>query len=188
MTAYSSKLHIVIGGKTLRKNDPRLPDALRNIVSDEKTSGKWVGSTGNVSGLPRTDPERFRSLLENLIPLLRDLEVTNGILPDIEDRSWDGDPDVASAFIGKMDAGYQGIRVQLSASKGERLTDLAQQVQEWEIDALHATSSNVTWPHCPLHPNRHPLSPESRDGLASWCCPVTGDAFCGIGALNSQPH
>ena len=82
--------------------------------------------------------------------------------------------------------GSQGIRVQVSLPALERLADLADQLQEWEIEELAAAGRPATWPECPQHPATHPLAPQARSGQAAWCCPASGQVISVIGAL--RPH
>jgi hypothetical protein len=186
MNPYSSRLRITMAGKTVKRTDPRLPDSLREVIDDTAPPGPGVGGVDTTESSQRTEPEQFRRLLKAITPLLRDISATGAILPDIEDSSWDDDPDVISALIGKSGISYQGIRIRLSLSDVERLADLAQQVQEWEVEALWHTGRNSSWPECPIHPNRHPLSADMRDGYPSWYCPVTGAAISEIGALENS--
>ncbi len=80
-------------------------------------------------------------------------------------------------------AGAQGICVQVSLPPPERLADLADQLQEWEIEELAAAGRAATWPECPERPDSHPLAPQARGDRAVWCCPLSGQVISGIGAL-----
>jgi len=95
-----------------------------------------------------------------------------GILEEAHD---DLGPDCVCAWIQTPGgAGSWGIRVQVSLPAPERLADLADQLQEWEIDELAAAGRSATWPQCPQHPGTHPLAPQARGGQATWCCPASG--------------
>jgi hypothetical protein len=183
---YSSRLRITIAGETVKRTDPRLPDTLREVIDDTTLPGPGAGGADTTRGSQRTEPEQFRRLLKAIAPLLRDISATGALLPDIQDSSWDDDPDVISATIGKSGISYQGIRIQLSLPDAERLADLAGQVQEWEVEALWHAGRNSSWPECPIHRNRHPLSADMRDCRPSWYCPVTGAAISEIGALENS--
>ena len=138
---------------------------------------------------PLTDAERadLRAAME---PVLRDLRGSGAIVPDVvEQAREDLGPDCVPAWIqppgtaGSLVAGSQGIRVLLGLSLPERLADLADQLQEWEVEELAAAGRPATWPECPEHPDSHPLAPQARGGQAVWCCPRTGQAISAIGAL-----
>jgi ABC-type uncharacterized transport system ATPase subunit len=67
----------------------------------------------------------------------------------------------------------------------DRLADIAQQLQEWELEELAAAGRPATWPECPKHPDSHPLSPRVRDGVAVWSCPRTGRTEYAIGGVTT---
>jgi hypothetical protein len=141
---------------------------------------------------PLTDAER--GLLQAAAePILRDLRTSGAIVPDVVAEAHDDTgPDRVAAWIqppGRADArsvGSQGIYVQIDVSPPERLADLADQIQEWEVEELCAAGRPATWPECPQHPNTHPLTPEALRDQAAWCCPRTGQVIGAIGAL--QPR
>ena len=64
----------------------------------------------------------------------------------------------------------------------DRIAMVADQVQEWVIEALWATAP-TNWPPCPDHPGTHPLSANVANGAAVWTCPKDGSSFVAIGAL-----
>ena len=113
---------------------------------------------------------------------------SGAIVPDIlEEAHDDFGPDCVCAWIQTPGgAGSQGIRVQVSLPAPERLADLADQLQEWEIEELAAAGRPATWPECPQHPDTHPLAPQARGDQAAWCCPASGQVISVIGAL--QPR
>ncbi len=140
---------------------------------------------------PLTDAERvvLRATIE---PILRDLRTSAAIVPDVvEEAHDDTGPDRVPAWIQPPNSanyhgvGSQGIYVQVDLSPPERLADLADQVQEWEVEELSAAARSATWPECPLHPNSHPLAPQVRGDQAAWCCPSSGQVIAAIGALRS---
>jgi hypothetical protein len=134
-----------------------------------------------------TDAERAE-LRANLEPVLQDMRSSGAIVPDIGEEAHDDlGPDCVCAWIHSPGGvGSQGIRVQVSLLAPERLADLADQLQEWEIEELAAAGRPATWPECPQHPGTHPLAPQARSGQAAWCCPASGQAISVIGAL--RPH
>jgi hypothetical protein len=133
---------------------------------------------------PLTDDESAE-LNAPLGAVLADLRATGAIVPVIHEQAHeDLDPDVVSAWIESPHGGSgMGIRVYLSQLPAERLADLADQIQEWEVEELSADGRPATWPECPLHPGTHPLSAQPRAGRAAWCCPETGQVISPIGAL-----
>jgi len=133
-----------------------------------------------------TDSERTE-LRANLEPVLRDIRVSGAIVPDVVEQAYeDAGPHVVSALIqhGQEHAGGRSIQVRLGQPPADRLADLADQLQEWEVEELAAAGRPATWPECPGHPDSHPLSPEARDGEAAWCCPASGQVVCSIGTLH----
>lgn len=134
-----------------------------------------------------TDAERAE-LRANLEPVLRDMRSSGAVVPDIlEEAHDDFGPDCVCAWIQTPGgAGSQGIRVQVSLLSPERLGDVADQLQEWEIEELAAAGRPATWPDCPQHPDTHPLAPRARGDQAVWCCPASGQVISVIGALKPR--
>ena len=84
---------------------------------------------------------------------------------------------------GPHDIGSRGIRVQVGLPAPERLADLADQLQGWEVEELAAAGHPATWQECPEHPDSNPLDPRARGDQAVWCCPASGQVISVIGAL-----
>jgi hypothetical protein len=133
-------------------------------------------------GSKLTDAKRAE-LWANLDPLLRDLQTARAIEPTVTEETWRDDEDTVTAWLGRGGPYRTGIRVLLGAGPGYQLTDLAEQVQEWEIEALAEARRPATWPECPAHPRTHPLRPVEHDDRAVWSCPSSGDVICPIGEL-----
>lgn len=137
---------------------------------------------------PLTENER-EVLRQAAAPVLRDMAVTGAIVPDIrEEAHEDRGDEVVSAWVRGADGiAGAGIWVSLPGSAAERVAELAEQLQEWEIDELWATGRSATWPECPEHQNSHPLEPvvDGENG-AIWRCPQPGDVICAIGMLDSR--
>ena len=131
-----------------------------------------------------TDAE-CAELRANLEPVLRDMRSSGAIVPDIREEAHDDfGPDCVCAWIQSPGgAGSQGFRVQVSLPAPERLADLADQLQEWEVEELAAAGRPATWPECPEHPGTHPLAPQARGDQAVWYCPASGQVITVIGAL-----
>ena len=141
----------------------------------------------NPRALTDAEREKLRAVLE---PILHDLRISGAIVPKILEEAHDDlGPDYVSAWIkspdgaGWGDLGGQGIRVEVSLPPPERLADLADQLQEWEVEELAAAGRSATWPECPQHPNSHPLAPRASGDQATWCCPASGQIIGVIGAL-----
>lgn len=137
---------------------------------------------------PQSLTDTARSQLRaSLAPVLRDISATGAIAPEIrEEAHEDLGADVVSAWIQGSDGIYgAGIRVDMAAAPADRLADIAQQLQEWELEELATAGRSATWPECPEHPNSHPLSPRARDGVAVWCCPRTGRTEYPIGEVTT---
>jgi hypothetical protein len=138
---------------------------------------------------PLTDAEHA-DLWVALEPVLRDLRTTGAIVPDVvEEAHDDRGPECVPAWIqppgtaGSVVAGSQSIRVLLGVPLPERLADVADQLQEWEVEELAAAGRPATWPQCPEHPDSHPLAPQARGEQAVWSCPRSGQVIAIIGAL-----
>lgn len=76
-----------------------------------------------------------------------------------------------SAWVASDDGGGMGVRVSLAGSPAERVAQLAEQVQEWEVEQLCWAGRSATWPECSEHPGSHPLEPTVAGGVAVWRCP-----------------
>jgi hypothetical protein len=147
----------------------------------EATRRSWRLASGP---RPLTDAERAE-LRASLEPVLRDLRSSGAIVPRVlEEAHDDFGPGCVCAWIQTLGgAGSRGIGVQVSLSAPERLADLADQVQEWEVEELAAAGRSATWPECPQHPDSHPLAPQARGDQAVWCCPASGQVIGVIGTL-----
>lgn len=137
-----------------------------------------------------------RAVLDAVMaPVLHDLRAADALVPEVRYEAWEEQgPDYVSAFIAPSGIappgrtlGSQGVRVTLAQPAAERVAALADQVQEWEVEALAAAGRPATWPQCPEHPASHPLEPAvSADGGAIWRCPRSGLAVCAIGELGTS--
>ncbi|GII84629.1 hypothetical protein Ssi03_26190 [Sphaerisporangium siamense] len=118
-----------------------------------------------------------------LEPVLRDLRTTCVVPFEIREPSglyWDG---LAGAMFYGPDGSGQGVSVTPGADPVEQTAWLADQVQEWAVEALWAAGLPAVWPHCPAHPDSHPLTAEAKNGRAAWFCPRTGEQIALIGEL-----
>jgi hypothetical protein len=77
-----------------------------------------------------------------------------------------------------------GTSIYLEHYEGSQLVaEAAGHVQDAAFEALYSEGKSSSWPSCPQHPDTHPLSPASREGLAVWLCPTTHEIMATIGAL-----
>lgn len=122
-------------------------------------------------------------LSEALAPVLRDLENSGALLPDIRDKQWSDFDGQVTAMLYGPDGSGQGVFVMAGESLPERITSVAGQVQEWAIEAYWHAGKSASWPECPEHPRSHPLTPVLGEGRSGWACPRTGHVICGVGRL-----
>ena len=116
-------------------------------------------------------------------PIRRDLQAPSGVTPTVVDRRWQEDADTASAFLYGPDGSGMGIWIQRGLPLSTQVVTLAEQVQEWAVEALWQLGRSASWPECPHHPARHPLEAREVDGGAVWACPVLGVIIHRIGQL-----
>jgi hypothetical protein len=122
--------------------------------------------------------------MEALAPVLRDLETSGSVMPDVRDEQWwSASEGQATAMIHSADGSGQGIFAITSEALAERIASVADQVQEWVVEELCSLGLPTNWPRCPQHPHSHPLAAVERAGQAVWACPKTADVVCEIGQL-----
>jgi hypothetical protein len=118
-----------------------------------------------------------------LAPILSDLDRPAGVLPEVRDEEWNDLPATASAFLYAEDGFGMGIRVALGRPPAEQVAELADQVQEWAVEALWFLGRPTNWPPCPRHPHNHPLAAAEVQGRAVWRCPAGDIEIAAIGGL-----
>ena len=123
------------------------------------------------------------ALSEALAPVLRDLENSGAPLPDVRDRQWSDVPGQVTAMLYGPDGSGQGVSAMAGEPLPDRIASVADQVQEWAVEALWHAGRPATWPECPEHPGSHPLAARLRDHRAAWTCPKTGNLICAVGEL-----
>lgn len=116
------------------------------------------------------------ALSEALAPVLRDLENSG-------DRQWSDVPGQMTAMLYGPDGSGQGVSAMAGEPLPDRIASVADQVQEWAVEALWHAGRPATWPECPEHPGSHPLAAQLRDHRAAWACPKTGILICLVGEL-----
>jgi hypothetical protein len=135
---------------------------------------------------PRPLTDTARGQLEaNLAPVLRDMTATQAVVPEIrEEAHEDLGPNMVSAWIQGSDGiSGSGLRVDMALPAADRLADIAEQLQEWEVEELASAGRSATWPECPEHPNSHPLEPRVQAGAAVWVCPRNGRVEYPVGGV-----
>jgi hypothetical protein len=171
--------------------DPAQAEALRARLGDEAVDR--LIRARELRRNPRPLTEEERAVLDAVLdPVLADLRAANAIVPGVRYESWEGrGPDFVCAWItppgspkaGRI-SGSSGVSVGRFGPAGGRIADLADQVQEWEVEALAAAGRPATWPECPEHPRSHPLTPDVDEAeRAVWYCPRSQRLVCAIGEL-----
>ena len=162
--------------------------ALRGVFGDEVVERIQRDMALSEHPRPLTDHER-EAIRGAAGPVLRDIAASGAIGLDLrEEARADRGDGIVCAWASAAD-GITGVDiwVALESSVAERVAELAEQLQEWEVEELPAVGRSASWPECPEHPNSHPLEPvvAGEDG-AVWRCPRSGDVICAIGALGRR--
>jgi hypothetical protein len=123
------------------------------------------------------------ALAEALTPVLRDLEYSGSVIPEVREDQWGGIEGQATAALRSADGCGLGVSVMTGESRPQRIASVADQVQEWAVEELCSVGRPTNWPQCPHHQSSHPLSAVVRDGRAVWACPATGRLVSEIGQL-----
>jgi hypothetical protein len=76
-----------------------------------------------------------------------------------------------------------GVWVQTGRPFTAQVLALADQVQEWAVEALWMLERPASWPACPYHPDRHPLAAREYDDHAVRVCPALAARIADLGAL-----
>jgi hypothetical protein len=123
------------------------------------------------------------ALSEALAPVLHDLGACGAPVPDVRDDQWSDFPGQVTAMLHDTDGTAQGVSAMAGETLPERIASVADQVQEWAVEALWRAGRPAVWPECPEHPDTHPLTATLREDRAVWICPRTGHLVNGIGRL-----
>ncbi|WP_380162727.1 hypothetical protein [Kineococcus sp. R86509] len=121
-----------------------------------------------------------------LTPLLADLQVPDGVVPIVDDTEWQDEPGAASCWLHSPDGTGTGVWVQTGQPFPAQVLALADQVQQWAVEALWKLNRPASWPACPHHPDRHPLAARAHGAEAVWSCPVLDEKVSTIGSLRSS--
>lgn len=127
-------------------------------------------------GVDVDDPE-FSAALETV---LCDVRAQSAVQPEVR-----VEPAYGPVLYTPGGSG-QGLTRPRGATVPDRLADLADQVQEWAVEALWSEGVAAVWPHCPEHPNSHPLRATVADEAAVWACPKSGAVVARIGELEGR--
>ena len=111
-----------------------------------------------------------------------DLQATDAIVPALRADDWAG-PGAESAMAWWPDVSGVGVRVRLDATPAEQAVELADALQDAEVEELNRLGRPATWPECPDHPDSHPLQPMERGGRAMWVCSAADRVIFAIGFL-----
>jgi hypothetical protein len=125
------------------------------------------------------------ALSEALALVLRDLGNSGAPVPDVRDKQWSNFPGQMTAMLHDTDGTAQGVFAMASESLPQRIASVADQVQEWAVEALWHAGGPATWSECPMHPNSHPLTATVQEDRAVWICPRTGHLLNDIGRLRA---
>ncbi|GGN65735.1 hypothetical protein GCM10011579_036500 [Streptomyces albiflavescens] len=120
--------------------------------------------------------DEFARVLE---AVLRDLRAQCSVQPDVREP----EDDYPGVILWAPDGSGQGVYGEPDDRPGVRLAEVADQAQDWAVEALCAAGEPAVWPHCPEHPNTHPLNAIPIKGEAVWVCPRTGAVVARIGML-----
>jgi hypothetical protein len=120
-----------------------------------------------------------------LAPVVTDLTSTTSLTPEFEDMDWPLNGMVGTLLV-LPNAGGAGISITRGAGRTDQVVSLADQVQEWVVEALWGSGRAPVWPERPEHPDSHPLRPAARSGAAIWACPSSQDEIGPIGTLTSE--
>ena len=124
------------------------------------------------------------ALSEALAPVLVDLGNSGAPIPDVRDQPWASFPGQVSAMLHAVDGTAQGVSAMADEPLARRIASVADQVQEWAVEALWRAGRPATWPDCPEHPNSHPLAATVWADRAVWICPKAGRLVTRVGQLH----
>jgi hypothetical protein len=170
-----------------------------NIFSDQKEAREYfrrrLGTDAYQSWLrseqlgshPRPlDDDGRRILQETIAPLLHDLAITGMHLPDVrEEAHHEIAANAVCAWIQEPDGGGTGITILTDFPPAHRVTELAEQLQEWAAEQLRDLGRPSAWPLCPQHRSAGPADPQAPDGIPVWICMANRHVISKIGSLTS---
>jgi hypothetical protein len=116
-------------------------------------------------------------------PIVKDLRAGCAVFPSFGDASGELGGDWVGIWLTAADGSGQVVSVVPGTPPAEQVASLADQVQEWAVEALWLAGLPAVWPPCPDTGHTHPLAARVTDGTAQWVCPRTGVAAAEIGGL-----
>ena len=158
------------------------PDNGARPITVADPANKPAGGTTKAPGadvdalVDANDPE-FAAALQTV---LRDLQAQSAVQPELRIEPAYG------PMLYAPDGSGQGLTHPRGTTTPDRLANLADQVQEWAVEALWTAGVPAVWPHCPEHPNSHPLRATVADETAVWTCPKSGTVVARIGELERR--
>ena len=120
----------------------------------------------------------------DLDAVLHDLRAQCAVRPRVEEAD---EYDEWGLLLYAPDGSGQGLIPSVEGTAAERLVHLADQAQDWAVEALWSEGVAAVWPGCPAHPGTHPLTARVAAGTAMWVCPKSGAALARIGMLPDGP-
>ena len=126
-------------------------------------------------------PDELTRMIERV---LRDLD--GAPAPTVGHRQWTDDP--SAMLVDPVDGTGFGVSMAPADPEAAQLAAVADQVQEWVVEALWRRGRSTSWPECPAHPNSHPLTPLVVAERAVWTCPATASVVAEIGDLYPQDN
>ncbi|WP_051885877.1 hypothetical protein [Streptomyces hygroscopicus] len=112
--------------------------------------------------------------------VLRDLRAQCAVRPDIRTD------DTYGVMLWAPDGSAQGLTSPQGGTAAELLAHLADQVQDWAVEALWSEGVSAVWPQCPTHPDTHPLTATVHADTAVWVCPKGRAMVARIGELEAR--
>ena len=150
------------------------------VIERRGLTHRWPGAIGTVpwARMAGVDAE----LEAALAPVLADLTGATASNPRFEDVDWPLEGTVATMLF-LPGAGGAGVWIAKGADRTDQVVGVADQVQQWAVEALWGSGRSPVWPECPEHPDSHPLMPIEQSGAAVWVCPVSHDEIRAIGSF-----
>lgn len=112
--------------------------------------------------------------------VLRDLRAQCAVRPDIRTD------DAYGVMLWAPDGSARGLTSPRGGTAAELLAHLADQVQDWAVEALWSEGVSAVWPQCPTHPDTHPLTATVHADTAVWVCPKGRTTVARIGELETR--
>jgi hypothetical protein len=117
--------------------------------------------------------------------VLRDLGTYGALVPDVRDKQWPDFPGQVTAMLHDTDGTAHGVFAMAAESLPQRIASVADQVQDWAVEALWHAGRPATWPECPEHPNSHPLTAAIQQDRVVWICLRTRHLVNEVGQLRA---